>query len=118
MFEKDLRMDYLLDFYGEILPDRTREIMEQYYEDDLSLGEIADSFGITRQAIRHVIKKGEQTVLRMEEALGLAARFTALAEAVDTIRKDADELKGHKDPTVRKAAEAIVSQIEQIERQL
>ena len=118
MFEKNMKLAYLLDFYGDALDGRTQSIMRAYYEDDLSLSEIADGEGISRQGVRHVIKKGEQTVLRMEEALGLAARFTALAEAVDTIRKDADELMGHKDPTVRKAAEAIVSQIEQIERQL
>ncbi|MBO5511864.1 MAG: HTH domain-containing protein, partial [Clostridia bacterium] len=60
MFEKNLEIGYLLDFYGEILPERRRDIMDLYYNDDLSLSEIAEQMGITRQAVRDSIKKTEQ----------------------------------------------------------
>ena len=46
---KDLTVSYLLDFYGDVLTDKQRDVMEQYYNDDLSLAEIAENFGITRQ---------------------------------------------------------------------
>ena len=67
-------MSYLLDFYGEAIPDKHREIMSQYYEEDLSLSEIAENFGISRQGARHLIKKGEEQILFFEEKLGLAKR--------------------------------------------
>ena len=47
---KNLEMGYLLDFYGEVLTDKQREMMSQYYHDDLSLSEIGENFGITRRA--------------------------------------------------------------------
>ena len=75
MFEKDLQIGYLLDFYGEVLPARRREIMDLYYNDDLSLAEIAETFGITRQAVRETVKKTETDLRFYEEKLGLLRRF-------------------------------------------
>ena len=76
MFEKNLEIGFLLDFYGDILPERRRDIMDLYYNDDLSLAEIAEQFGITRQAVREVIKKTEADLCFYEEKLGLRRRFT------------------------------------------
>lgn len=76
MFEKNLGIGYLLDFYGDILPERRRDIMEFYYNDDLSLSEIAEQMGITRQAVRETVKKTETDLLFYEEKLGLLRRFT------------------------------------------
>ena len=50
---KDFEMGYLLDFYGEVLTPKQREMLRQYYNDDLSLSEIGENFGITRQGARH-----------------------------------------------------------------
>lgn len=75
MFEKDLQIGYLLDFYGDVLPERRREIMDLYYNDDLSLSEIAETFGITRQAVRETVKKTETDLRFYEEKLGLLRRF-------------------------------------------
>lgn len=75
MFEKDLMIGYLLDFYGEVLSERRREIMELYYNDDLSLAEIAETIGITRQAVRDAVKKTELELHFYEEKLGLLRRF-------------------------------------------
>ena len=69
MFEKNLEIGYLLDFYGDILPERRRDIMDLYYNDDLSLSEIAEQMGITRQAVRDSIKKTEQELFFYEEKL-------------------------------------------------
>ena len=76
MFEKNLEIGYLLDFYGDILPERRRDIMDLYYNDDLSLAEIAEQMGITRQAVRDSIKKTEQELFFYEEKLGLRRRLT------------------------------------------
>ena len=85
MFEKNLRIGYLLDFYGDVLPDRKREVLDYYYNDDLSLAEIAEEIGISRQGVRDIIKKAEDQLLFYEEKLGLAARFTAAQKSAEEL---------------------------------
>ena len=75
MFEKNLELGYLLDFYGELLSDRKRSVMDMYYNEDLSLAEIASEIGITRQGARDLIKKSEDELLFFEEKLGLAKKL-------------------------------------------
>ena len=97
MFEKNLNVAYLLDFYGEVLSDRTRNLLEMYYNDDMSLSEIADAVGITRQGVRGGIKKGEEELLFLEEKLGLAAGYSAIKESAKRILSLADALKADTD---------------------
>ena len=85
MFEKNLKLAYLLDFYGDVLDEHTRGVMKAYYDDDLSLSEIAEGVGISRQGVRHVIKKGEEQLSFLEDRLGLAEHYEELAEAVELI---------------------------------
>ena len=91
MFEKDMHYGILLDFYGDILTERQREMLECYYNDDMSLSEIADSVGISRQGVRSSIKKGTDILTDMEEKLGLANRFGKVQELISSI---SNELKG------------------------
>ena len=86
LFEKNLNIGYLLDFYGEILSERKRTVLEYYYNDDLSLAEISEEIGISRQGVRDSIKKGEEELLFLEEKLGLAERFRAYEESAKRIR--------------------------------
>lgn len=85
MFEKNMKLAYLLDFYGDALDERTQSIMRAYYEDDLSLSEIADGEGISRQGVRHVIKRGEEQLEFFEEKLGLAAHYKELEAAANKL---------------------------------
>ena len=94
MFEKNLKLAYLLDFYGDVLDEHTRGVMKAYYDDDLSLSEIAEGVGISRQGVRHVIKKGEEQLTFLEERLGLAAHYEELAEAVEIIDQVNESLAG------------------------
>jgi len=75
MFEKNMNIGYLLDFYGDILPDRKRQVMKMYYDEDLSLAEIAEIINITRQGVRDIIKKSTEELLFYEEKLGLAKKL-------------------------------------------
>ena len=84
MFEKNLEIGYLLDFYGDILPERRRDILDLYYNDDLSLSEIAEQMGITRQAVRDSIKKTETELLFYEEKLGLRRKLTEAETRAET----------------------------------
>lgn len=85
MFEKNMMLAYLLDFYGETLDAHTREVMKAYYEDDLSLSEIADGEGISRQGVRHIIKKGEEQLTSLELSLGLAKHHSELASVAQNL---------------------------------
>ena len=75
MFEKNLQIGFLLDFYGEVLSERKRTVLDLYYNNDLSLAEIAEEIGISRQGVRELIKKSGDELLFYEEKLGLAKRF-------------------------------------------
>ena len=90
MGEKNLAISLLMDFYGDILTDKQKEVVDLYYNEDLSLAEIAEQSDITRQGVRDCIKRGEAVLLEMEEKLGLAARFKAMQESVDEIFEAAD----------------------------
>lgn len=72
---KELAMAVLFDLYGKVMGSRQREIFEDYYDNDLSLGEIAERFGITRQGVRDYIKRAEARLLELEEELGLLRRL-------------------------------------------
>jgi predicted DNA-binding protein YlxM (UPF0122 family) len=78
MFEKDLKKAYLLDFYGDVLTERKKEVLDMYYNEDLSLAEIAEQIGISRQGVRDLIKKAEEEIFFLEEKLGLAQKMSAL----------------------------------------
>ena len=82
---KDLKVSYLLDFYGDMLTAPQREMVEAYYNEDLSLGEIALDRDITRQGVRDAVKRAEQQLFEMEERLGLARRFQHVQEALTVI---------------------------------
>ena len=91
MFEKNLKLAYLLDFYGDVLDEHTRTVMKAYYDDDLSLSEIAEGVGISRQGVRDLIKKAEEEIFFLEEKLGLAQKMSALrlhSENMLNIAKD------------------------------
>lgn len=92
MVTKNLEISYLLDFYGDVLTDKQRDVMEQYYNDDLSLSEIADNFGITRQGVRDAIKRGEGTVLELEDKVGFARRYRAVQEGIDALEQLARDI--------------------------
>ncbi len=75
---KDLHFTMLLDVYGALLTDKQRETLDFYYNEDLSLGEISQETGITRQGVLNCIKKCEQRLVELEESLGLVERFRQL----------------------------------------
>lgn len=69
--EKKFEIIELLDTYGLLLTKKQRQIMDDYYNYDLSLSEIADNYGISRQAVNDTIKKVEKTLYRYEKILNL-----------------------------------------------
>ena len=87
MFEKNLEINTLLDFYGDVLPERKRILLEMYYNDDLSLSEIGENFGITRQGARDAIKHGENALKELEEKVGFAARYRRVQQKLEELEQ-------------------------------
>jgi hypothetical protein len=82
---KNLGVNILLDVYGRLLTDRQRVTLELYYGEDLSLGEIADETGITRQGVMNCIHKSEKKLFEYETKLGLVKKFRELSEDIDKL---------------------------------
>jgi predicted DNA-binding protein YlxM (UPF0122 family) len=91
MFTKDLSVAYLLDFYGDVLSDRKKSVLDDYYNNDLSLAEIAADLGISRQGVRELIKKAEEELNFYEQKLHLAQRFGEAGEHAAALRAMAVE---------------------------
>lgn len=85
--EKKMELSLLLDFYGELLKDKVRKATEMYYNDDLSLSEIAEDLGITRQGVRDLIKRGENNLYSYEDKLGLYKRFVEQSNGLSVVRE-------------------------------
>ena len=77
MKNQTYRMTMLFDFYGELLTERQKEFFDLYYNEDLSLAEIAENAGISRQGVRDVIVRAEGIMQEVEDKTGLIKRFEA-----------------------------------------
>ena len=80
IFVKDMRFPLLLDAYGALLTERKRELLDYYYNEDYSLSEIAELTGLSRQGVRDGIRKAEEELRNLENALSLARIFETVSE--------------------------------------
>ena len=80
-----IKTSLLYDFYGELLTKRQRQTMELYYGENLSLGEIAEEFGISRQAVSDALRNAEKSLGEYESKLGLVGRLGETTRAVSEI---------------------------------
>ena len=76
IMEKNVEISILCDLYGKLLTDKQFELLNDYYNNDLSLSEIAENNSITRQAVRDIIKKGEKKLFEYEEKLLFMKRMS------------------------------------------
>ncbi len=100
---KDLNISILMDFYGQLLTEKQLEALALYYNEDLSLAEIAEETGISRQGVRDSIKRGERQLEEFEEKLGLYRKlndfkigFERINSVIDTLsvgEADADKIR-------------------------
>lgn len=120
---KNFEVSLLLDFYGELLTEKQRESVEYYYNDDLSLGEIAANLGISRQGVRDNIKRAETILFEMEEKLGLMAKFSALREDLSVLRKSVDmiddrNIKIYRSKDINESIKIILKTLDKISREI
>lgn len=115
MFEKNLNITLLLDFYGDILSSRQFEMLDMYYNEDFSLAEIAEKYDISRQGVRSVLKKGETILTEMEEKLQLASRFTKVLEKSSKIASKLEEItKNINDNDISSKIVSIIDEIKEM----
>ncbi|MDO5400851.1 MAG: sigma factor-like helix-turn-helix DNA-binding protein [Eubacteriales bacterium] len=99
----------LYDYYGDLLTDRQKECFELRYHQDMSLGEIGEELGITRQGVHDNLSRAEQLLRTMEEKTGCVRRDLAGRRAVAEILSAAEALESCKDETVIALARKIAS---------
>lgn len=85
MFDKILQINLLFDFYGQLLTEKQQNILQLYYIDDLSLVEIAEQLGISRQAVYDTMKRTEKILYDYEEKLGLLTKFLHSQDRIQEI---------------------------------
>ena len=107
-----LEMALLLDYYGGMLTDKQRDCFDMRYNQDLSLGEIAEEAGISRQGVHDSLARAEAIMVAMEEKTGCIARAKAVQQAVQTVCAAAEQLLSV--PQAEELAKTILNALEDI----
>ena len=105
----------LYDYYGDLLTDRQRECFELRYNQDLSLGEIGQELGISRQGVFDNLSRTEALLKNMEQKTGCVQRDLRCRKAVQTISGTVQKLRNHSDPQVCAVAQEILFVMQQLE---
>ena len=95
--ENAIKFSVLLELYGGLLTEKQYELLDDYYNQDLGLSEIAENLGITRQAVRDNLKKGENNLVQFDEKLGLLEKTQTQKQKLDKICDEMEELKKNLD---------------------
>ncbi len=110
-----MEMVLLYDYYGNLLTDRQKECLEMRYNQDLSLGEIGQILGISRQGVHDNLSRAEQLLRNMEEKTGCVKRDMACRKAVRTILDASRKLQDYDDKLVSTLAAEIFAAAQGIE---
>ncbi len=121
MMAKDMRVAYLLDFYGDLLTDKQRDSLDYYYNEDLSLGEIGANLGISRQGVRDNIKRAEAILFEMEDKLGLAQKFTLIDDSLELIKKHIDiidnrNMRVYRSNDINESIKVILKELDKLDK--
>ena len=110
--EKNVTVSILLDLYGKILTEKQQDVLDLYYNENLSLAEIAEEIGITRQAVHDCIAKGEKKLFNLEEKLGIMKKTEKQEVQLQKILSELSEIQ------VKDSDEQINNIIENVVREL
>lgn len=118
MFDKVTEVSLLYDFYGQLLSKRQQEVMSLYYEENLSLSEIAEEFSISRQGVHDALKNGEKSLHQYEAKLGLVSRFEKSRHIVQAIDSQIESIidKNRDNPDLVSSLAEIRSIIDEMEQ--
>lgn len=114
MEDSRVNRSMLLDFYGELLTEKQRECFDLHYNEDLSLSEIAEQLGISRQGVWDNIRRAEAAMQEIESKTGLIRRTEETAKALERLKSKIEELKELTDGRSREIAEAAEKEIAEL----
>ena len=110
--EKNVKISMLLDIYGKLLTEKQFQMLDDYYNQDLSLSEIAENEGITRQAVRDNLKKGENKLLEYEEKLEVMKKTLIQEEKIAAILSQITKIRDNaSDKEVAKVLEDVKNKL-------
>lgn len=110
-----LELILLYDYYGNLLTDRQRECFELRYYQDLSLGEIGEELGISRQGVHDNLSRTEALLRNMEQKTGCVRRDQNCRNAAEAILTAARKLRNHSDTAVSRLAGEIIAAAQGLE---
>lgn len=105
----------LLDYYGDLLTDKQREYFDLHYNQDLTLSEIGEMNGISRQGVWEIVRRAEAAMRAIDERTGLVAKYNERRQAAGRIRELLTPLQGHEDDAVAEAARRSLSALKALE---
>lgn len=91
--EKKVSLSWMLAFYGELLTENQREMARLYWEEDLTLAEIAQQFSVSRQSVHDTVSRTEKQLEALEEKLGLMRRFRAMEEGLQACARELSQIE-------------------------
>lgn len=103
--DEKVKVSILCDLYGKLLTEKQYEFLNEYYNNDLSLSEIAENYNITRQAVRDIIKKGEKKLFEYEEKLLFMKRMLNQEKTIQQILSELTKIQ--KDSSDKKVANIL-----------
>lgn len=112
VLKKTIRMTMLFDFYGSLLTDKQQKIIKSYFYNDLSLSEIADNIGISRQGVYDHLKRSEKSLKEYENKLGLLSKYNEIRKNIDELEDmliQKDILSAERDDELSKKLDSIKS---------
>lgn len=112
---ESLEMTLLFDYYGELLTQRQRDCLDMRYNQDMSLGEIAQELGVSRQGVFDTLNRGETLLRNMEEKTGFLRRDEAVHRAAQEIAQAAKALEQTENPEVARLAKRILTAAKELE---
>lgn len=116
------RMAMLFDFYGDMLTERQREFYDLYYNEDLSLSEIAENYGISRQGVRDVIVRAEATLTELEDKTGIIRRFHVMQDQLKNVQRAVTDIgqrntQQHQDEEIERLVKEINAILDQLRQE-
>lgn len=106
MLEKTTRINLLYDFYGPLLTEKQRTMLVLYYHEDWSLGEIAEHYGISRQAVYETVKRAQDTMIDLESRLHLLEKHRRRRDIAEEILRKLEAV-----PEGKRVAEPLIKRL-------
>ena len=113
--EKRVELSLLMDFYGPLLTEHRRQVLEMYLNEDMGLQEIADSLGISRQGVHEAVKTASNQLVKYEDTLGIARRYMGIRKEVAVCREALSQAQAGNAAALAEA-QAALDRIDGIER--